>query len=721
MTTRRTGARWRIGIDVGGTFTDLVAVPGDGSAWWLDDAVTHKVASTPHDPSEGVERGLGELLERGVAVESVAAITHGTTIGLNAILQGRVARAALVTSTGHRDVLQIARARMPRSFDLHALPAEPLIPRSRVFELDRRYSASGDVVPGRSGDLAPLAARLAGAQAEVVVVSLIGGYAAHADEIDVVRRLGEMLDAPVRSAAGLWPQAGEYERVTLALLDAQITPLMTRYLTSLQRRLTGLRVQAPLYISTSNGGSVSLEAAIAQPIQTVLSGPASGVSAAAATWPGRNLVTFDMGGTSSDIGVLHGGAPVLTTSAAVGPYPLITPVVEVSAIGAGGGSVIRADHGGAEPVLRVGPESVGAVPGPASYGAGGEHPALTDAYVHGGVIDPAHFLGGTFPLRPDLATSALSAVAAALDPASALDPRTAADGVVDASLRLAAAGMAARLRRVLAARGEVPERYSLVAFGGAGATHAALLAAEVGIASVLVPATAGTFCAVGAAIAPIRRDWARTLRVAIDADAADRLEEACAALQQEALAWLRQDQPRAIASLGFSADLNYAGQPTTLEIPLSEESDAAQAPGIDAAVVLRRFAERHAQVHGFADDVAQVRASTVRASMTVRLGEVRQGEGAGSFRGAGRREVRYDGTTRAAGVYALAADGGLTSIAGPAVIERPDTTVLVPAGWRATAGEAGSIRLDRSVLDRGTEDRSTEDRGVPDGSRERAC
>ncbi|MGO1769141.1 MAG: hydantoinase/oxoprolinase family protein [Microbacterium sp.] len=688
--------RWRIGIDVGGTFTDLVAVPGDGRTWRLDDAVTHKVASTPHDPSEGVERGMRELVERGIPSDRVTAITHGTTIGLNAILQGRVAKAALVTTTGHRDVLQIARARMPRSFDLHALPSSPIVPRSRVFEVDRRYGASGTPDDAPSDEaVAELAQRVRASDAEVVVVSLIGAYAAQEDEGELVRRLGALTDVPVRSAAALWPQAGEYERVTLALLDAQITPLMTGYFRSLERRLAHVGVTAPVYISTSNGGSVSLEAAVAEPIQTVLSGPASGVSAAASMWSDRHLVTLDMGGTSSDIGVLHGGVPVLTTAATVGPYPLIMPVVEVSAIGAGGGSVIWADRGGAEPVLRVGPESVGAVPGPASYGAGGERPALTDAYVQAGVIDPAHFLGGTFPLRPELAEAALARTARDLDADALPGGAAPADAVVDAALRLASAGMAARLRRVLAARGEVPERYSLVAFGGAGATHAALLAAEVGIGTVLVPAAAGTFCALGAAIAPIRRDWARTLRIAIDADAQGPLDEVCAVLRAEALEWLRQDDPDARGTMTFTADLRYAGQPTSLEIPLADADDAETAPRIDPALVRRRFSERHEQVYGFSDARAEVRTATVRASMTVQLGEVRRGTATGAFRPLARRTVRYDAQTRDAGIYAIddGGDAGAT-LTGPCVIERPDTTVLVPAGWTAVADEAGSIRLD---------------------------
>lgn len=700
--------RWRIGIDVGGTFTDLVAVPGDGTSWSLADAITHKVPSTPHDPSEGVETGLAQLLARGIDVEDVAAVSHGTTIGLNAILQGRVAHAALVTSQGHRDVLQIARARMPRSFDLHATPPPPIVPREHVLEVAHRFTAGGDAVGPEVDDaeLARLVARLEALAPEVVAVSLVGGYAAREAEQHLAARLAAALDVPVTSAAAVWPEAGEYERTTLALLDAQITPLMTAYFTALRERLRRLGVDARVYITTSNGGSVSIESAVRRPVQTVLSGPAGGVSAAATAWPGTDMVTLDMGGTSSDIGVLRGGRPVLTTTATVGPHPLMTPVVEVSAIGAGGGSVVWGDRSGARPVLRVGPSSVGAVPGPAAYGAGGTDAALTDAYVHAGVIDPHTFLGGTFPLRADLATRSLARVAEDLhagDAGLAGDASEHADGVADAAFRVASAGMAARLRTVLAAHGEVPEQYTFVAFGGAGGTHAALLADEVGVGRVLVPAAAGTFCALGAAIAPVRRDVARTVRTTVADDTLDALTAVCAELEAEVLAWLRTQEVDATGTVTLSADLRYAGQPTTLEVVLAERSteDAAARPlrlAVDAT--LRRFAEQHDRVHGFVDHAATVRAETVRASVTVRLGEVRPGSVGGTFVKTGARDVRYDGAARAATVHALVPGGGEASVAGPAVVEKADTTVLVPAGWTATSDDGGNLHLVRDRSER---------------------
>ncbi|MFC8923023.1 hydantoinase/oxoprolinase family protein [Cellulosimicrobium sp. NPDC057127] len=703
--------RWRIGIDVGGTFTDLVAVPGDGTSWSLADAITHKVPSTPHDPSEGVETGLAQLLARGIDVADVAAVSHGTTIGLNAILQGRVATAALVTSQGHRDVLQIARARMPRSFDLHATPPAPIVPREHVLEVEHRFTAGGAAVGPEVDDagLARLVDRLEAIAPEVVAVSLVGGYAAREAEQHLATRLAAALDVPVTSAAAVWPEAGEYERTTLALLDAQITPLMTAYFTALRERLARLRVDARVYITTSNGGSVSIGSAVRRPVQTVLSGPAGGVSAAATAWPGTDMVTLDMGGTSSDIGVLRGGRPVLTTTATVGPHPLMTPVVEVSAIGAGGGSVVWGDRSGARPVLRVGPASVGAVPGPAAYDAGGTDAALTDAYVHAGVIDPHTFLGGTFPLRADLATRSLARVAADLHvgdvglAGDASDQSERADGVADAAFRVASAGMAARLRTVLAAHGEVPEQYTFVAFGGAGGTHAALLADEVGVGRVLVPAAAGTFCALGAAIAPVRRDVARTVRTTVADDTLEALTAVCAELEADVLAWLRTQEVDATGTVTLSADLRYAGQPTTLEVVLAERSTeeaGSQALRLVADATLRRFAEQHERVHGFVDHAATVRAETVRATVTVRLGEVRPGSVGGTFVKTGARDVRYDGTARPATVHALVPHGGEPSVAGPAVVEKADTTVLVPAGWTATSDDGGNLHLVRDRAER---------------------
>lgn len=699
----RAARRWRIGIDVGGTFTDLVAVPGDGTGWDLGRAITHKVASTPDDPSAGVEQGLAQLLARGVDVRDVASVTHGTTIGLNALLQGRVARAALVTSRGHRDVLQIARARLPRSFDLHTAPPRPIVPREHVVEIDLRFGPDGASEPYDEPGYRATLARLVELDPAVVTVSLLGAYAAPAAELALAQALAADLRRPVTAAATVWPQAGEYERTALALLDAQITPLMSGYFTALRDRLVRLGVTAHLYISTSNGGSVSLDSAVRQPIQTVLSGPAAGVGAAAHMWPGLDVVTVDMGGTSSDIGLLRGGETVLSTSASIGPHPLMMPVVEVSAIGAGGGSVVRADPSGARTVLRVGPASVGAVPGPAAYGAGGREAALTDVYVHAGVIDPDNFLGGTLSLRADLATGALARVAADLGSASGPDE------VLDGALRVASAGMAARLRTVLASHGEVPETFVFVAYGGAGGTHAALLADEVGVRHVIVPATAATFCAVGAAIAPVRRDFARTLRADVDAQSMAAVSQACAELVREAGEWLVTQGVRGAGEVSVGADLRYAGQPTTVEVTLAQlRTDGATEPPVrlTAQEVRARFDSAHAGLHGFTDPTATVRVETVRVNVVGPRNVVASGDVDGVFQRTGARPVRYAGAWERTDVFRLgtpadvAADGPAPgaaprTVCGPAVVEKPDTTVLVPSGWGARIDATGNLHLER--------------------------
>jgi N-methylhydantoinase A len=679
MTPSMSSSRWRIGIDVGGTFTDFVAVPSGGGRCDLAGAVRHKTPSTPRDPAEAVRQGLGDLIAMGVAPSAVEVITHGTTIGLNAILQGRGAEVALLTSAGHRDVLQIGRARLPRSFDLHAGPPRAAVPRERVVEIDTRFTPGGAAVGGGSEE--SVLGRLREIAPQAIAVSLVGGYAAPAVEDALARRLTRDLGVPATSAATIWPQAGEYERTALAVLDAQIKPLMTGYLTRLSGVLRELGMDAPLYVTTSNGGSVALASAIERPIHTVLSGPAAGVSAAARLWPGLNSVTIDMGGTSSDIGVLAGGRPTLTTTAMVGDHPLVTPVVEVTAIGAGGGSVVWADDQAAQPVLRVGPRSAGAEPGPAAYGRGGDEPTLTDAYVQAGMIAPELFLGGALPLSAELASDALARAGQKLGEGTA-------DGTAESALRIASVGMATRLRTVLARQGEVAERFTLVAFGGAGGTHAALLADEVGARRVIVPAAAATFCALGAAITPVRRDFVRTVARPIDAAV---LNEHSAEMTAEALEWFGLQGAESAPTLTLSADLKYAGQPATLRIDLAT---GTAAPTVDAAATRAAFARAHQRYYGFTDPDAEVGAEALRLTVTGAEPELVVDSAGTGLQRTDTRRIRHGGSWHDAGVFTVAA-GGSATVAGPAVIERADTSVLVPPAWSVSADAAGNLHLTR--------------------------
>lgn len=707
---RTSPSRWRIGIDVGGTFTDFIAVPSDGARCDLVGAVRHKTPSTPRDPAEAVQRGLRDLVGLGVTARQVQVITHGTTIGLNAILQGRGAAVALLTSAGHRDLLQIGRARLPRSFDLHAVPPRPAVPRERVVELDARFAPDGTCVGGgEEAAYNEAVDQLRRIAPQAVAVSLVGAYAAPRAEAALAHRLAEDLGVPVTSAATVWPQAGEYERTALAVLDAQITPLMSGYLIRLNEVLLGLGMGAPLYVTTSSGGSVSLASAIERPIHTVLSGPAAGVSAAARLWPGTDAVTVDMGGTSSDIGVLRGGRPSLTTDATVGEHPLVTPVVEVTAIGAGGGSIVWADDQAAHSVLRVGPASAGAEPGPAAYGRGGEEPTITDAYVHAGMLAPATFLGGTLPLSAELADKALARTWARLGPAEGADEQFGGDepatAAADSALRIASVGMASRLRTVLARHGEVPEHFTLVAFGGAGGTHAALLADEVGARQVIVPAAAATFCALGAAIMPVRRDFVRTVAGTVEHGSTCVLNRLAAEMTAEGLAWFTSQNAGREGTVTLGADLKYAGQPTTLHISLATV-DTARAetapPLVDPAVTRTTFHEAHHRHYGFTDRRAAVVVEALRLSVVGAELAIDADAPGTRLRRVDARRLRHGGTWYDADVLTVTVDregirdeGGLASADGPAVVEREDTSVLVPPGWSVSADPAGNLHLNR--------------------------
>lgn len=704
--------RWRLGIDVGGTFTDFIAVPTEGDVSSLAGAIRHKSPSTPDDPARAVEVGLRDLQKLGVAVDDVISVTHGTTIGLNAILQGKGATVALVTSTGHRDMLGIGRARLPRSFDLHTAPPRSPVPRQRVVEFDGRFTPDG-ARAGVGADAADDEAgyretrdRLRHIDAAAVAVSLVGGYAAVSDEVELARRLQLDLGVPVTSAASVWPQAGEYERTTLAILNAQIAPLMESYFGRLSEVLAVLGLRAPLFISTSNGGSMSLDSARERPIDTVLSGPASGVSATARLWPDENIVTIDMGGTSSDIGILRGGQPTLTTTAMIGDLPLITPVVEVTAIGAGGGSIVWADHQAEQPVLRVGPRSAGAVPGPAAYDRGGTEATLTDAFVHAGIIDPEAFLGGEMPLSASRAATALADTWQEVGLEGSGD---AATDAAESTLRIASAGMSTRLRTVLARHGESPDRFTFVAFGGAGGIQGALLADEVGARNVIVPAAAATFCALGAAITPVRRDLVRTISGPIDPARIDEIGALFDDMAGEARAWFADQASQSNATFELSADLKYAQQPSVIEVALARTGSDIDtlADVLDASTARERFDQAHRKQHGFVDAEAVLEVEALRLTIVGEELEVQVTGPDAPLRRTGLRRVRFGSQWLESQVLVpgSADDGGLgenvvpqdtDDVPGPAIVEREDTSVLIPPGWSVRSDPAGNLHLTRT-------------------------
>lgn len=676
----------RIGIDVGGTFTDVVATSPHRPA-----PVHLKEASTPDDPSRAVLIGLERILEQiEAAPAEVLTIAHGTTIGLNAIVQRRGADVALVVSQGHRDVLELSR-RMPREYDYRQELAEPLVPRERVVEIDARLNAHGEITADPDdAELDRVAERLRLLNADAVALTVLHSYLRPEFEADVAQRLAERLpDVPVSVSAGIWPEIREYNRTSVVVLDSYISPLMGQYLTHLQKGLLERGVQAPLYITASNGGSLGVAAAAQRPVDTILSGPASGVTATLALAQAtglKDLISFDMGGTSSDIAIALTGVAEFANRTEVGGLPLIMPVVDVNAIGAGGGSIARIDEQG---LLRVGPESAGAAPGPASYGLGGSDATVTDAYVASGIVEPTGFLGGARPLDLAAARAALEPIAEGLE----LDGPDAVPAAAEAVLTVATAGMAAELSKVLSRRGVDASEFTLVPFGGAGPTHATLLATELGIRTVVVPLAAGTYCALGAIGADLRRDFLRGIGRPLSEKVAGRASELLAELLAEGEQWVAEqgDVVEAIV-LKPSLELRYLGQAFELDVPVP-----AEALPLTADDVAELFHRAHEAEFGHRDTTSEVTVISARLSATgtvadVPLGQIPDGVARPSF---ATRPVWVEQAWHDAAV--LTTDhltAGLDQ-PGPAVVDLDHTTVLVPPGWTLTAAPGNALRITR--------------------------
>jgi N-methylhydantoinase A len=467
--------RCRIGIDVGGTFTDFVLAERISGR-----LVRYKEPSVPSDPSLSVERGLLPLIERaGITPSDVELVVHGTTLALNAIIQRRGAKLGLVVSRGNRGVLEIGRAQLPSAFSFLLEKEPPLVPRSLVLEVSARLDHRGNIVAhATDAELDVIAATFAAAKVDAVTVMLLHAYANPEFEADVAASLRHRLPGiAITPSAAIWPERREYERCLVALMNAYVEPMMTDYLAKLSERIQRLGIAAPVYITSNNGGTLSIDTARQRPIDTILSGPASGVVAASAVARHtlfRNLITVDMGGTSADMSVVQELEPAQTTRTAVGYLPIIVPVMSVTAIGAGGGSIVWVDEHG---LLKVGPHSAGASPGPACYAAGGTEATVTDCYVVAGYIDPTHFLGGRLTLDVMAATQALERLADALE----IDDTDRAVRVAQSALRITTAVMASEIARDLAQKGEDARAYALMAFDRLEAIASTWIASEGGL------------------------------------------------------------------------------------------------------------------------------------------------------------------------------------------------------------------------------------------------
>jgi N-methylhydantoinase A len=657
-----------LGVDVGGTFTDAVlAVDGR--------VVTAKSPSTPHDQSEGVLAAVRAALEKaGADAADVAEFSHGMTVATNALLEGRGARTAFIATEGFTDLIALGRQDRPALYRLCAARPAPLTPPELRFGAPERMTPDGVL---RELELGDLVQRVAAAEPEAVAVTLLHAYRHPEHEQAVGAALADALGGRDGVHVSLSHEVvgtfREFERASTTEVDAALSPLLAGYLRRLVDRCDEAGLPEPA-IMQSSGGLIDLESAAGHAAWTVLSGPAGGAAGAAfiARAAGaRDALCFDMGGTSCDVCVVDDGAVQEQSAGSVADRPLALPMVAVHTVGAGGGSIAWRDPGGA---LRVGPQSAGADPGPACYGRGGTEPTVTDANLVLGYLSTDAPLAGGVALDREAAERAIAELATALD----LEPEACAEGII----RVANAEMVRALRVVTVQRGIDPRRYALLAFGGAGPLHAAAIADELGIDEIVCPRASGVLAALGLVVSPRRRDVQRSVFLSRDELTADAVSSLVSELGDQARGELGEPD----AELRAVYELRYRGQ--AFELAVAE----SLTPSADA--LREGFEALHEERYGYRDADQELELVTLRVSATVPGPEVTLShEGAAELE-RGRRQATLGGEAVDLCVLRGTPAPG-TELGGPAVVELPESTLLVPGGWSGTVDDTGTLHVRR--------------------------
>ena len=665
-----------VGIDVGGTFTDI-AVLQDGRL------SVHKLPSTPHDPSQGIIQGVQET-----GVKS-ADFVHGSTVATNALLEGKGARTALVTTLGFEDVLEIGRQNRAELYNLEQDRAPALAPWELRFGLPERVNYTGAILEDLTPDaLEALIALLRESGADAVAVSLLFSFLNPVHE-DMVAEALARLDPPpfISLSSRVLPEFREYERTSTVVVNAYVGQVMSRYLGELEASLSaGLRVMQ------SSGGSITARLASEQPVRTILSGPAGGVvgafyTAMQAGYP--DIITLDMGGTSTDVSLCPGRIKETNTSN-VGGYPISVPMIEIHTVGAGGGSIARVDAGGA---LVVGPQSAGADPGPACYGRG-EHLTVTDANLLLGRLLPDRFLGGRLSLDLPRAQSLMESLAGQLG----LGTQEAALGIN----RVVNANMERAIRSISLERGYDPRRFTLVPFGGAGPVHGCELAQELGIPRVLVPARPGILSALGVAIADIVKDYSRTVMLRGAAIDRARLDEEFHGMEGLARAELQDEGlPAERMTVRRFVDVRYVGQSfeLTIDYPAARTARPGRSGDRLARSIGESFYRAHLQRFGYADRQEPVEIVNLRLKLDIAvdkpdLAPEPIGGSDPSAAQAGEAQVVFSQGAMTTPLYQREGFTPGNEITGPALIVQMDTTTVVPPGWRGAVDAFGNLVLE---------------------------
>ena len=687
---------WRVGVDIGGTFTDVALVEEESGR-----IEVLKVPTTPRDFGEGVVAGLrAGLRQAALDPATVALLSHATTIVTNALLEGKGAKAGFVATRGFRDILELRRSSRADLYDLLQDAPAVLVPRRRRFEVTERIGAQGEVVtPLEEPDIDRLVAAVREARLETVAVSLIFSFLNDTHE----RHLGERLRAAlpgvgVYLSCEVLPEIREFERASTTAVCAAIGPLLAGYLDGLQQRVSALGLPR-LHVMGSSGGMIEVAEALRMPAMAIESGPAAGVVAAALAGKAlglSSLISFDMGGTTAKASLVAEGEIAVTAEYEVGGqghgkramngtgHPIRVPVIDLAEVSAGGGSIAWVDAGGA---LRVGPASAGADPGPAAYGKGGREPTVSDADLVLGYLDETALLGGA--LRLDRAAAEAALARAVAGPLGL--------GTVEAAAKIVEIvdnNMAQALRIVSVERGHDPREFSLVAFGGAGPLHAAALARLLEIPEVVVPPAPGAFSALGLVAGDLKRDYSKTLYAGLDEIGPERLAAAYAGLEESARAML---EAAAIAparrALERAADLRYARQAYELTVPCPDGPIEAAT----IAALAQRFHERHRRTYGHANERERVQLVNIRLRAIGRLPPIALRRPPDPKEARERRREAWFAETGFIGTAVLWRDGlaARSRIAGPAIVESADSTVLIPPDWVAAVDAAGYIRMRR--------------------------
>ena len=667
---------YRLGVDVGGTFTDVVLHDSDAQRVWLA-----KTPSTPQDQSIGVIEGIRVAAARAdVALSDLDAILHGTTVATNAVLERRGALVGLIVSQGFRHILHLAEAWTPGplfGFMVYEKP-EPLTDIRHVREVPERTGADGAIIaPIDEAAVRTAVEELVADGIEALTVCLLNAHANGRNERVVAQIAASVAPGlPVSISSEVLPEFREYERTVTTLMNAYVSPALEKYLTNVRDGLAAARVRAPLQVVRSDGGLMSLESACKNPVQTVLSGPAGGVSGASfiATHAGFDrILTFDMGGTSTDVAVCLAGRPEITRETNVGEFPVRAPAVDVASIGAGGGSIAYVAE--ATGALRVGPESAGALPGPACYGRGGTAATVTDANVVVGHLPP-RLLGGEFELDVDAAYAAVARVAEARG--------SGIEETARAILSMVDEAMLGALRVVTVQRGRIPSEFALVAFGGAGGLHANALAQILGSYPVIVPEESGVLSALGFISSVIKNEFSQTLVTSIAGTTPDAVRKPFEVLTARAREWLDEENVAVRdQDVRFILEMRYSRQ--GYELPI--ELDGVELAALDLATLERRFGDAHERLYGFVlEGGAEIVNLRVVATGRVPLPQLEarpEGGRDASSAQTGTQRVWTTAGPLDVPTYARTALEAGMAIDGYAIVEQYDATTVVLPGHRA--------------------------------------